>query len=77
MSRSKKIVHACRMAFHGYMGQEIAKKLEVDDSTISRWKKTDIWKYTEQVLVAREIQAIEKGEARAFEHLSANVPRNL
>ena len=38
------VLKACQMAFNGTKNGDIAKKLDVDPSVISRWRKLPVWK---------------------------------
>ena len=37
------ILKACEMHFNGMSNSEIAKHFDVDESTVSRWRKRKIW----------------------------------
>ena len=52
----KQIIKACCISFEGKTDREVAKILQVAPVTISNWRKLDIWKQTEQGLIAVEIQ---------------------
>lgn len=47
----KKICEACRLNFHGETLANIAILLDVTPHTLSRWRKTQIWKDFEDKLV--------------------------
>ncbi len=47
----KKICQACRLHFHGDELQDIAVLLDVAPTTLTRWKKTKIWKDFEAKLI--------------------------
>ena len=46
------------MSFNGVPNQDIAKKLNVNDGTISRWRKLDLWIDFEKELLAAEKKAV-------------------
>lgn len=47
----KKICQACRLHFHGETLTDIAILIDVAPSTLTRWKKTKIWKDFEAKLI--------------------------
>ena len=47
----KKICQACRLHFHGDELKDIAVRLDVAPSTLTRWKKTQIWHDFEAKLI--------------------------
>ena len=47
----KKICEACRLHFYGDSLTDIAVLLGVAQTTLTRWKKTDIWKDFEAKLI--------------------------
>jgi len=48
---TKKICHACRLHFKGETLTDIAKVIKVNPATLSRWRKTQIWKDYEAKLI--------------------------
>jgi len=48
---TKKVCQACRLHFHGETLTDIARLLKVCNHTLSRWRKTDIWKDFEAKLI--------------------------
>ena len=46
------ILTACEMSFKGISNAEIAKHFKVSDSTVSRWRKLQVWIDFEDELVA-------------------------
>ena len=48
---TKKICNACRLHFRGEKLQNIARLLDVAPGTITRWRKTQIWKDFEAKLI--------------------------
>ena len=47
----KKICQACRLHFYGDELKDIAILLDVAQTTLTRWKKTHIWKDFEAKLI--------------------------
>lgn len=47
----KQIIKACRLCFQGDSNQKIAKKVNVHKSTITQWRKLDLWKQMEKQLI--------------------------
>ena len=47
----KKIIEACRLHFYGDELKDIAVLMDVSPGTLTRWKKTDIWKDFEAKLI--------------------------
>ncbi len=45
------ILTACEMSFKGISNSEIAKHFKVSDSTVSRWRKLQVWIDFENELV--------------------------
>lgn len=54
----KQILEACKLSFDGMTGTEIAKELQVNPNTISRWRKLAVWKEMERKLIEAEIQKV-------------------
>lgn len=50
------IIKACILDFDGLPYEHIAKQLNINKTTISVWKKTDIWKRTQDKLVDAYIE---------------------
>ena len=48
---TKKIIEACRLHFYGDTLTDIAILLDVCIHTLSRWRKTNIWKDFEAKLI--------------------------
>ncbi len=46
------ILTACEMSFKGVSNSEIAQHFKVTDSTVSRWRKLQVWIDFENELVA-------------------------
>ena len=46
------ILTACEMSFNGKSNAEIAEHFKVTDSTVSRWRKLQVWIDFEDELVA-------------------------
>ncbi len=46
------ILAACEMSFNGRSNSEIAAHFKVTDSTVSRWRKHQVWVDFENELVA-------------------------
>ena len=59
----KLIRQACRLHFYGDSFQEIAILLDINPCTLTRWRKTDIWKDYYAELLEQYEQA--HGEADA------------
>lgn len=53
----KKIRQACRLHFNGDTFQEIAILMDINPNTLTRWRKTDIWKDYEAELLEQYEQA--------------------
>ena len=49
---TKQILTACRMSFDGKGNREIADVLGFTDTTVSNWRKLDIWQEFEAELIA-------------------------
>ena len=47
----KLIIKAAKLAFEGNTHEKIAKQLKINPNTITNWRKTDIWKKTQDKLV--------------------------
>ena len=48
----KRILSACKMSFDGASNTEIAQKIGVTETTVSNWRKLELWKSFEAELVA-------------------------
>ena len=48
---TKKICHACLLHWRGDSLTDIAVRLDVAKTTLTRWRKTDIWKEYEAKLL--------------------------
>lgn len=58
-STDKLILKACQMSFSGVKSKEIAAELDVTDTTVSRWKSTELWQEFHAELIdnyKRELQ---------------------
>ena len=49
--QTKKICEACRLHFYGETFQDIAILLDINHCTLTRWRKTNIWKDFEAKLI--------------------------
>ncbi|MDE0397752.1 MAG: hypothetical protein OXL96_08125 [Candidatus Poribacteria bacterium] len=47
----KQILTACQMSFEGVANREIADKLGATETTISNWRKLEIWQEFEAELI--------------------------
>lgn len=47
----KQLLDACRMSFEGVSNSEIAVKYDVNEATVSNWRKLELWKEFEGELV--------------------------
>ena len=57
---AKQVLIACRMAFEGLSNGEIANLLDVTDTTVSNWRRLEVWKDFEADLInAYKEQALE------------------
>ena len=59
------ILTACEMSFKGVSNSEIAEHFKVTDSTVSRWRKLQVWIDFENELVAAYKAAALKKHAEA------------
>ena len=58
------ILAACEMSFNGRSNSDIAAHFNVTESTVSRWRKRQIWVDFENELVAAyKVAALEKHRA--------------
>ena len=48
---SKKVLQACEMSFEGLSNRKIADILHVTETTVSNWRKLEIWKDFEAELI--------------------------
>ena len=55
------------MSFNGVPNQDIAKKLNVNDGTVSRWRKLDLWIDFEKELLAAEKKAVLNAQLKTAE----------
>ena len=55
--RSQKIIRACQMAFNGKTNKQVADVFDVSPTTVSNWRKSELWHETENALIAAEKQA--------------------
>lgn len=51
VKNQKKIIEACRLHFKGETFGDIAILMDVNPATLSRWRKTQIWKDYEAKLI--------------------------
>lgn len=58
----KLIVKACHLAFNGKTYEQIAAEMGINRSSITNWKKTEIWKKTEARLVDSYIDILVETE---------------
>ena len=68
VKNQKQIIHACRLHFNGETFQDIAILLDINPTTLSRWRKTDIWKDYEAKLLE---------EWHQQQHAEANTSKEL
>lgn len=61
----KKIIQACRLHFNGDSLTDIAVLLDVAKTTLSRWRKTQIW-------IDYEAKLIDEWEQRQHENENKN-----
>lgn len=53
----KQIIKACRLCFQGDTDKKIAHKLQVHTTTITNWRKLQLWQKTEAQLIETTIKA--------------------
>ena len=51
VKNQKQIIHACRLHFNGETFGDIAILLDINPTTLSRWRKTDLWQEYEAKLI--------------------------
>ena len=55
------ILAACEMSFNGRSNSEIAAHFKVTDSTVSRWRKHQIWiDFEDELVAAYKVAALQK-----------------
>ena len=55
------ILTACEMSFKGISNSEIAEHFNVTDSTVSRWRKLQIWiDFENELVAAYKVAALKK-----------------
>ena len=55
----KQLLMACQMSFDGKGNREIAKELGFTETTISNWRKLEIWQeFEEELIEAYKQQAL-------------------
>ena len=55
------ILAACEMSFNGKSNSEIAAHFKVTDSTVSRWRKHQIWiDFEDELVAAYKVAALQK-----------------
>ena len=69
--KPKLVLEACQMSFNGIRNYEIAKKLNVNEATVSRWRKTEIWIDFEKELLAAEKKAALNAQLKTTEDESS------
>ncbi len=56
---TKQLLIACQMSFEGNSNQEIADRLGFTETTVSNWRKLELWKEFEAELIdAHKQQAL-------------------
>ena len=56
---TKQLLIACQMSFEGNSNREIADKLGFNETTVSNWRKLELWKEFEAELIdAHKQQAL-------------------
>ncbi|RKU37500.1 hypothetical protein C6496_10495 [Candidatus Poribacteria bacterium] len=59
-----RILAACEMSFNGKSNSEIAAHFKVTDSTVSRWRKHQIWvEFENELVAAYKVAALRKNQA--------------
>lgn len=48
---AKQLLIACRMSFDGKSNREIANALDFSETTISNWRKSEVWQEFEAELI--------------------------
>ena len=51
---SGQILRACYLAFNGANGAEIAQQLQITESTLSKWRKSEMWIEFEEELIVKK-----------------------
>ncbi len=55
------ILAACEMSFNGRSNSEIAAHFKVTDSTVSRWRKLQVWiDFEDELVAAYKVAALQK-----------------
>ena len=63
------ILKACEMSFNGMLNREIAKSLGVDDATVSRWRRREIWiEFENELIAAHKKSVLSKFTSQRAEH---------
>ena len=58
------ILAACEMSFNGKSNSEIAAHFNVTDSTVSRWRKLQVWiEFEDELIAAYKVAALQKHQA--------------
>ena len=58
------ILAACEMSFNGRRNSEIAAHFNVTDSTVSRWRKLQVWiDFENELVAAYKMGALQKHQA--------------
>ena len=61
---TKQLLIACQMSFEGNSNQEIADRLGFTETTVSNWRKLELWKEFEAELIdAHKQQALNLNSA--------------
>ena len=47
----KQLLHACRMSFEGVSNRDIALMFDVTETTVSNWRRLEIWQNFEAELI--------------------------
>ena len=62
------ILTACEMSFKGISNAEIAEHFNVTDSTVSRWRKLQVWiEFENELVAAYKAAALKKQQAHSAE----------
>ena len=52
----KQIIKACRLCFQGEKDKKVANKLSIHPTTLTKWRKLELWKKTEDALIEKKIE---------------------
>ena len=62
-TRQKLLLEACKLSFEGKTHAEIAEILDINVSSLWKWRKTPLWKEFEQELIDAHKQSLIKAHA--------------